>query len=265
MPINYKPVVWDTTKYVNPTNMNQMDNGIKAACDAADELEQEVEAVNESLENKMYAPNKIDRIVSFDITADTITELGKQVGDLISENNLGTGQTVIACGVWTGVDYVTMICTNTGYRLSIFAYLQSTAKEYHLSYNSSSKTCGILRDFQAEHDALNSNLDRQWVKLWNNSDITSAFTSQNISVNLTSYTVVAIEYTPIKNIYRGMISLVMVGKTIPLYAFAYNSGVLQLRSRECTVYADRVAFLGGALNGADNNDVCIPTAIYGVK
>lgn len=36
MAINYSPIGWDTNKYVNPTNMNQMDNGIKAACDAID-------------------------------------------------------------------------------------------------------------------------------------------------------------------------------------------------------------------------------------
>jgi len=36
--INYSKVGWDTTKYVNPTNMNQMDNGIKAACDGVDTL-----------------------------------------------------------------------------------------------------------------------------------------------------------------------------------------------------------------------------------
>lgn len=36
MAIDYTKVGWDTTKYVNPTNMNQMDNGIKAACDGVD-------------------------------------------------------------------------------------------------------------------------------------------------------------------------------------------------------------------------------------
>lgn len=36
MAINYTKVGWDTSKYVNPTNMNQMDDGIKAACDAID-------------------------------------------------------------------------------------------------------------------------------------------------------------------------------------------------------------------------------------
>ena len=38
MAINYQKVGWDTSKFVNPTNMNQMDAGIKAACDAADQI-----------------------------------------------------------------------------------------------------------------------------------------------------------------------------------------------------------------------------------
>lgn len=38
MAINYTKVGWDTTKYVNPTNMNQMDDGIKAACDGVDAI-----------------------------------------------------------------------------------------------------------------------------------------------------------------------------------------------------------------------------------
>lgn len=36
MAINYSRVNWDTTKFVNPTNMNQMDKGIKDACDKLD-------------------------------------------------------------------------------------------------------------------------------------------------------------------------------------------------------------------------------------
>ena len=53
MPINYKPVGWDTTKFVGPTNLNQMDNGIKAACDGVDALTEEVTEVNESLGEKV--------------------------------------------------------------------------------------------------------------------------------------------------------------------------------------------------------------------
>lgn len=45
MAINYEPIGWNTTKYVNPSNMNHMDDGIKAACDGVD-------AVNENLGTK---------------------------------------------------------------------------------------------------------------------------------------------------------------------------------------------------------------------
>lgn len=38
MAINYNPVGWDSTKFFNPTNMNQMDNGIKSACDGVDDI-----------------------------------------------------------------------------------------------------------------------------------------------------------------------------------------------------------------------------------
>ena len=51
MSINYQKVGWDTTKYFNPTNMNQMDNGIKAACDKADANEAAIADVNSKLGN----------------------------------------------------------------------------------------------------------------------------------------------------------------------------------------------------------------------
>lgn len=46
MAINYEKVAWDTTKYVNPTNLNNMDNGIKAACDKVDAHDNEIAAIN---------------------------------------------------------------------------------------------------------------------------------------------------------------------------------------------------------------------------
>lgn len=51
MAINYEPVGWDTTKYFNPTNMNHMDGGIKAACDKADANEAAISEVNSKLGN----------------------------------------------------------------------------------------------------------------------------------------------------------------------------------------------------------------------
>lgn len=46
MAINYEKVGWDTTKYFNPSNMNHMDDGIKAACDKADANESAIAEVN---------------------------------------------------------------------------------------------------------------------------------------------------------------------------------------------------------------------------
>lgn len=56
MAIDYERVNWDTTKFVNPSNMNQMDLGIKNACDGVDalevstgEIEEEITAINTNL------------------------------------------------------------------------------------------------------------------------------------------------------------------------------------------------------------------------
>lgn len=49
MAINYTPVGWDISDYVNPTNMNQMDSGIKAACDGVDKLEKDIANTNSNL------------------------------------------------------------------------------------------------------------------------------------------------------------------------------------------------------------------------
>lgn len=49
MAIDYKPVGWSTADYINPSNMNQMDNGIKAACDGVDALNIEMDAVDANL------------------------------------------------------------------------------------------------------------------------------------------------------------------------------------------------------------------------
>lgn len=51
MAINYENVGWDTTKYFNPSNMNHMDEGIKAACDKADSNEAAIAKVNSNLKD----------------------------------------------------------------------------------------------------------------------------------------------------------------------------------------------------------------------
>ena len=49
MAINYEQVGWDTTKHFNPTNMNHMDGGIKAACDKVDKHDSEIAEINSNL------------------------------------------------------------------------------------------------------------------------------------------------------------------------------------------------------------------------
>lgn len=49
MSINYEKIGWDTSKYINPTDMNHMDDGIKAACDGVDKNTQSIEALNSNL------------------------------------------------------------------------------------------------------------------------------------------------------------------------------------------------------------------------
>ena len=49
MAIEYEKIGWDTSKYINPTDMNHMDDGIKAACDGVDKNTQSIEALNSNL------------------------------------------------------------------------------------------------------------------------------------------------------------------------------------------------------------------------
>ncbi len=49
MSIDYEKIGWDTSKYINPTDMNHMDDGIKAACDGVDKNTQSIEALNSNL------------------------------------------------------------------------------------------------------------------------------------------------------------------------------------------------------------------------
>ena len=49
MAINYSKVGWNSGSYLGPTNFNHMDDGIKAACDQADENAADIISINESL------------------------------------------------------------------------------------------------------------------------------------------------------------------------------------------------------------------------
>lgn len=57
MAVNYTRVNWDTTKYVNPTNMNQMDKGIKDCADGVTKNEADITEINTKLSNNIEVIN----------------------------------------------------------------------------------------------------------------------------------------------------------------------------------------------------------------
>jgi len=76
MAIDYKKIGWDTTKFVNPSNMNQMDNGIKEACDGVDALNVEMDAVDANLSNHHKNSLKTDGVANYDLLASVLDRLG---------------------------------------------------------------------------------------------------------------------------------------------------------------------------------------------
>ena len=76
MAINYEPVGWDTTKHFNPTNMNHMDGGIKAACDKVDEHDSEIAEINSNLKHGVcnligFSTEMLKKTIYFDTPFET--------------------------------------------------------------------------------------------------------------------------------------------------------------------------------------------------
>lgn len=106
MAINYSRVNWDTTKYVNPTNMNQMDKGIKDACDGVDNLGTEfdtvigdtsvlpspthdictnISEVNSNLGQKLDKSSVVNNVTSTSTTSPLSANQGKVLNDKVSK------------------------------------------------------------------------------------------------------------------------------------------------------------------------------------
>lgn len=85
MAINYSKINWDTNKFVNPSNMNQMDDGIKAACDGVD-------AVNESM-NK-FVNVRLNTTGGFSTMADDIAEKWSSVPKGIGAIRFSNGDAI---------------------------------------------------------------------------------------------------------------------------------------------------------------------------
>lgn len=99
MAINYEQVVWDTNKYVNPTRMNHMDDGIKAACDKVDEHDQKIETINSNLSSQIATEN----ILFDDITISANTP--KEITKIASKDGY---YPIGILGVYGGNSYVSI-------------------------------------------------------------------------------------------------------------------------------------------------------------
>ena len=101
MAINYEPVVWDTTKHFNPTNMNHMDEGIKEACDKADANEAAIADVNSNLNS----------LIKTDTATVTTDASGNAILPLSREKILVS----VDCTSHNGVRCMTMTANNNWY------------------------------------------------------------------------------------------------------------------------------------------------------
>jgi len=117
MAINYTKVGWDTSKYVNPTNMNKMDDGIKAACDGVDELK-------DSLDDYEY---------SFTTSTAGIAGVAEQLANVYA--NLPTYKTLMGIVVaGTAVYHFVGIKASANYATFIVQSSYAANANWHLTF-----------------------------------------------------------------------------------------------------------------------------------
>ena len=122
MAIDYKKVGWDTTKYVNPTNMNQMDDGIKAACDGVDALNVEMEEVKVNASNKILKTYTSLQHVGYDDVSKvtTLTGLVPNGSQLVTSVSASMQEPLYNNGIIPVKAVGTLILTNTGRGFGMF-------------------------------------------------------------------------------------------------------------------------------------------------
>lgn len=114
--------------------------------------------------------------------------------------------------------------------------------------------------------------------LWENASIGSDFSAQDISVNLSNYTFVAIEFQHYKTQGKGIVSSIRVGESACLFGMSGTNGIsgdsingaLQVGARALTTTSTKVHFGNGYVSNSggifSQNDGCgIPIRIYGIR
>jgi len=103
-----------------------------------------------------------------------------------------------------------------------------------------------------------------WKLLWENPSLENEFSEQYIDVDLSEYKIFAVKYTIAKNINRGLFAFAHINEMSVMFSYAYSNSV-RLRTREFTLYSEKMYFSNALENGVVDNTMCIPTAIYGIS
>ena len=114
--------------------------------------------------------------------------------------------------------------------------------------------------------------DRVMKLLWSNPSPTSSFAAQNINLSSSDYDLLLVIFRPSKDDNRVDNNIITKGSGgMMSYGVGYNSSGAVTRSRALNYTSDTVlsAQVGysatGTTGGTQNNDVCIPVAVYGIK
>ena len=127
-----------------------------------------------------------------------------------------------------------------------------------------------LKAITSKFSALNTLLNDvpHYTLLWTNPNPTSEFSAQAISLDLSKYDMVKIDY----NAYGIKSEETYVGKSCRLSIVSPGGAAMYItaRFRDCTVMTDGIKFDEGrtsyAVATSDiNNANCIPYKIYGIK
>lgn len=101
-PISYDPINWDTTKYVNPSNMNHIDEGILTAVRGVNSVQNSLDSLYDT---KLLIRNMGQANVNFDANAvekNTIYEVNAWDGSVINlPHNWGILETVAPSYLYT--------------------------------------------------------------------------------------------------------------------------------------------------------------------
>ena len=98
--------------------------------------------------------------------------------------------------------------------------------------------------------------------LWENASPTSSFAAQTISLDLSVYDLVMLEFTASTTWYIRQVFISNIGGN---FYYRVVDGAGKVYNRTCVINRNGIQFEVGQEGTSRNNDLCLPTKIYGVK